>query len=90
LGSLVTDGIFRYRKQVQALNFLAKYCFLWNVQPAGTMFLHMIMMIYGKLWSLLCHHLLDQFYTATVTVEVVSKFKLLGKNVNLTWVYQND
>ncbi|KRY68187.1 hypothetical protein T4A_2385 [Trichinella pseudospiralis] len=59
-------------------------CFLWNVQPAGTMLLHMIMMIYGKLWSLFCHYLLDEFfmkailhgltvlstfYTANVTVE---------------------
>ncbi|KRY99753.1 hypothetical protein T4B_14077 [Trichinella pseudospiralis] len=47
------------------------------------------MMIYGKLWSLLCHYLLDEFfmkavlhgltvlstfYTANVTVEVGTKF----------------
>ncbi|KRX95130.1 hypothetical protein T4E_3939, partial [Trichinella pseudospiralis] len=41
-------------------------CFLWNVQPAGTMLLHMIMMIYGKLWSLLCHYLLDKVYMKAV------------------------
>ncbi|KRY81047.1 hypothetical protein T4D_4768 [Trichinella pseudospiralis] len=52
--------------QIQKTNTsteLSCQCFLWNVQPAGTMLLHMIMMIYGKLWSLFCHH--RSFYPAS-------------------------
>ncbi|KRY81042.1 hypothetical protein T4D_184 [Trichinella pseudospiralis] len=55
--------------QIQKTNTsteLSCQCFLWNVQPAGTMLLHMIMMIYGKLWSLLCHYLLDEVYMKAV------------------------
>ncbi|KRZ78917.1 hypothetical protein T10_7121, partial [Trichinella papuae] len=38
----------------------AFFLVFWNVQEADTVVLLVSMMIYGKLWSLLCHHLPDQ------------------------------
>ncbi|KRZ03289.1 hypothetical protein T11_15471, partial [Trichinella zimbabwensis] len=58
----------RYFIQIFVPNYLAiseikNTCFFlvfWNVQAADTVVLLMSMMIYGKLWSLLCRHLPDQ------------------------------